>query len=96
MLPTAVRVRLDGPRRFDEIQHELAAIRSMVEEQRRVLLSLNHNILYGGETGLPLLVDVVDRVRSDAETTVGAVHAMHRAMSVTSARLEAAVDRLNG
>jgi hypothetical protein len=94
VLPASITRQLQSPGRFDELQREIADLRSIVEDQHRVILSLNHAIVYGGETGLPLMVDIVDRIRSDAETTIGAVHAMHRLLSIATQRLEALAERV--
>ncbi len=95
LLPTSVQAQLHGPRRFDEIQREIADLRSIVEEQHRVLLSLNHTLVFGGETGLPLLVDVVDRIRTDADTTIGALHAMQRQIGLVTNRIDEIASRID-
>ncbi len=94
VVPQRLVRQLQCPDRLDEIQRELALLRSLMEDQRHTLQSLNHTIVYGGESGLPLLIDIVDRVRTDADTTIGAVHAMERMLAAATDRLDSASVRL--
>ncbi len=94
VVPRRLVRQFQSPDRLDEIQREITALRSLMDDQRHTLLSLNHTIVYGGESGLPLLIDIVDRIRTDADTTIGAVHAMERMLMVATQRLDAAAARL--
>jgi hypothetical protein len=94
VVPERLIRQLQSPDRLDEIHRDLVDLRALVEDQRHILLSLNHTILYGNEEGLPLLIDIVDRIRTDADTTIGAVHAMDRSLASAIQRLTAAVTRL--
>jgi hypothetical protein len=93
LVPRRLVRQMQSPDRLDEIQRELESLRLLMEDQRHILQSLNHTIVYGGESGLPLLIDIVDRVRTDADTTIGAVHAMELMLSTATDRLTAAAAR---
>ena len=87
VLPGPVMRALGLSTQINQLSAEVAELRSLLEEQHRVLLSLNHHLMYGGETGLPLLVDVAERVRSDADAAIGALLAIDRRLTVAENRV---------
>lgn len=50
----------------------------MTGEVHRVVMALNHEVHAGAPTGLPLFVGFAERLRTDAETAVGAVEIIDR------------------
>ncbi len=94
ILPYRVVRHVQIPQRLDEIQQTLVELRAILNQQHHTLLSLNHQIIYGGQAGLPLLIDLADRIRVDAETSIGAIHAIERMTTGGAQRIEAAIERV--
>lgn len=94
IVPGRVRLLLAAGGRVEHIEREVVELRSMVEDTRRVVMSLNHHLIHGGPSGMPLLIDVAERMRTDADASIGAVSAMERSLHVVEQRLAAVADRL--
>lgn len=78
----------------EALHAEIVHLRQVVEHTNSVLLQMNHELHHGGDAGLPLLVDVADRARTDAATVVATAHAMERSLDVAVRRLEDVAERL--
>lgn len=79
----------------EALHAEVVHLRQVVEHTNSVLLQMNHELHHGGDAGLPLLVDVADRCRTDAATMVASAHAMERSLDVAVQRLETVAERLD-
>jgi hypothetical protein len=74
-------------REVAELRDVVIEIRSMTAELHQVVMSLNHEVHAGAPTGLPLFVGFADRLRTDAETAVGAAETIDRQLRRLEARL---------
>jgi hypothetical protein len=73
---------------------EVAQIRALADQINEVVQQLNHTLQFGGETGLPLMVAVADRCRTDSAAIVATVYAMERSLDTAVNRLGEAADQL--
>ncbi len=68
---------------------EVAELRSLVEETRRVVLQLNHDVHSTAEPALPLFVGFAERLRLDADTAIAATQVIERQLAAIDARIAA-------
>jgi hypothetical protein len=73
---------------------EVVRLRETVEQTNAIVQQMNHELHHGGDSGLPLLVDLADRSRTDAATVTATAHAMERSLSTAVTRLEDVAERL--
>ncbi len=85
-LPGPVARTLQLSSQIDQLSAKVASLHLLLEEQHQVILSLNHRMLYGGEGGFPLLIDVAQRIRSDADAAIGALMAIDRRLAIFETR----------
>ena len=52
----------------EALHAEVRQLREQVEHATGVLMQMNHELHHGGETGLPLIIDLADRCKTDAAT----------------------------
>ena len=78
----------------EALHAEVRQLREQVEHATGVLMQMNHELHHGGETGLPLIIDLADRCKTDAATVTATAHAMERSLAVAVSRLEDAARHL--
>jgi hypothetical protein len=64
--------------RLDAITAELDRLRGLTEQTNHYVLELNHLVRSGSAESLPLLQGYMDRLRTDAESAVGATMVIDR------------------
>lgn len=63
------------------VHEALARIVALLDEQRTVLLELNHDVRSGAEETLPLFLGYAERLRLDTDTAIGAVQVIERQLA---------------
>jgi hypothetical protein len=91
---SAVMSRLRGNRKsvrteIAELRELILETKAMTVETHRVVMSLNHEVHAGVPSGLPLFVGFAERLRTDAETAVGAAETIDRQLRRLEQRLSA-------
>ncbi len=77
------------------LRHVTDHINDVVEQINATVQQMNHELHHGGDSGLPLLVAVAERTRTDAATMVATTHAMDRSLGTAVKRLEEAAERFD-
>ena len=93
----AGRVRGDDVKRLGD---EVAALKALVYEMNHrvtqmadVITALNHDVRSGADEALPLFHGYLERVRNDAETSLGATQLIERQLATLDERLRELADR---
>ena len=79
-------------RAFAALPAEVAALRQVVDEMNHIIVTLvpatnhtvtqlNHDVHAGAEDALPLFVGFAERLRLDADTSIGAAQVIERQLS---------------
>lgn len=96
----AERVRGDDVKRLAD---EVAALRALVYEMNHrmtqiaeVVEGLNHDVRSGADQALPLFHGYLERVRNDAETSLGAAQVIERQLAKLDERIAQLTSRTDG
>ena len=95
-----------GRVRGDDMKHlaeEVAALKALVYEMNHrvtqmaeVLTTLNHDVRSGADEALPLFHGYLERVRTDAETSLSATQVIERQLATLDERLRELTARTDG